>query len=91
MGQVLEALAGQWGDEDSRTDMVEAGQQVIEIIDRKMGVGSMTGGSSPDPGPVFSRLYSKLSSSYDPQYGGYSGPPKAANCRTDRLFNWSTC
>jgi len=74
--QVLLALANQWEDSDNMGDMVEAGEQVIKIIDKKMGSGSLSASSSL-PGPqVFRKLYTKLSNSYDSEYGGYSGPPK---------------
>eukprot|EP00092_Neocalanus_flemingeri_P015363 GFUD01016620.1.p1 GENE.GFUD01016620.1~~GFUD01016620.1.p1 ORF type:complete len:719 (+),score=222.67 GFUD01016620.1:106-2262(+) len=91
--QVLSALASQWEESDNRTDMVEAGEQVIKIIDKKMGSGSLSASSSL-PGPqVFRKLYTQLAHSYDSEFGGYSGPPKfpqASNLMVMfRLQSWA--
>lgn len=74
--QVLQALASQWDESDNRADMMESGEQVIKIIDKKMGSGSLSASNSL-PGPqVFRKLYTQLAHTYDSEYGGYSGPPK---------------
>ena len=74
--QILQALASQWDDRDNRDEMIEYGEQVIKIIDKKMGSGSLSPSTSL-PGPqVFRKVYTKLSHSYDSEYGGYSDPPK---------------
>jgi len=91
--QVLKALASQWDDADNRADMMEAGEQVIKIIDKKMGSGSLSASNSL-PGPqVFRKLYTQLSHTYDSEYGGYSGPPKfpqASNLMVMfRLQSWT--
>ena len=58
--------------------MLESGDQVMTIIEEKLGPRSMT----PSPLPaepassVFARFIAQLSRSYDPAYGGYGGPPK---------------
>ena len=75
--QILTALASQW--EENRAEMSESGQQVIKIIDKRMGSGSLRPGAEL-PGPeVFRKLHVKLASSYDAEfggYGGYGGAPK---------------
>jgi len=91
--QILLALASQWDDADNRAEMIESGEQVIKIIDKKMGSGSLSASSSL-PGPqVFKKLFTKLSHSYDSEYGGYSGPPKfpqASNLMVMfRLQSWA--
>jgi len=74
--QILQALASQWDDRDNRAEMIEYGEKVLKIIDKKMGSGSLSASTSL-PGPqVFRKLYTKLSHSYDSEYGGYSDPPK---------------
>jgi len=74
--QVLQALGGQWEETENRSDMLESGEKVIQIIDKKMGSGSLSASSSL-PGPqVFRKLYTQLSHSYDSEFGGYSAPPK---------------
>jgi len=74
--QVLLALSNQWEDTDNRGEMIEAGQQVIKIIDKKMGSGSLSASTFMPGTQVFKKLYAQLSHSYDHEYGGYSGPPK---------------
>ena len=63
--QVLLALASQWEDPERREEMVQSGRQVINIINTKMGPGSLSAATSlPGPG-VFRKLHVKLANSYD--------------------------
>jgi len=71
--QILEAVSSKW--EDNKEDMKESGSEVIQIIDRKMGSGSMHPGPLPPPS-IFQKFYAQLSKGYDEEYGGYSKAPK---------------
>ena len=72
--EVLLALSSQW--QENRDEMRESGHQVMNIIDRKMGSGSLTPSVSLPSEGVFRKLYVKLSNSYDKEFGGYSKAPK---------------
>ena len=74
--------------------MLESGDEVMAIIEEKLGPKSM----EPAPLPanpaatVFQRFYGQLARRYDPQYGGYGGAPKfpqPTNLLTAfRLHSW---
>ncbi|XP_023343873.1 spermatogenesis-associated protein 20 [Eurytemora carolleeae] len=71
--QVLQALAAQW--ETEKDDLIEAGTEVLKIMEEKLG------GRSTHPGPlpsasIFPTLFAQLSQGYDPEFGGYSKAPK---------------
>lgn len=74
--QVLQALSSQWEDADKRSEMIESGEQVMKIIDKRMGNGSLSPSSSLPGSDVLKKFYAKLAQSYDSEYGGYSGAPK---------------
>lgn len=90
--QILTALADQWEDDDNRVEMVEAGQQVLVIIDKQLGSGGLKPSPDLPSDSVFSKFYSQLSHKYDPEFGGYSKAPKfpqPSNLMTMfRLQNW---
>jgi uncharacterized protein YyaL (SSP411 family) len=58
--------------------LTESGDQVMAIIEEKLGPRSM----EPAPLPansavsVMQRFFGQLARRYDPAYGGYGGPPK---------------
>lgn len=75
--QILEALAAQW--REDQDELVEAGDQVMAIIEEKLGPRAMIPAAALPADPaasVFQRFFAQLAGSYDPAYGGYGGPPK---------------
>eukprot|EP00088_Acartia_fossae_P059254 TRINITY_DN7011_c0_g1_i11.p1 TRINITY_DN7011_c0_g1~~TRINITY_DN7011_c0_g1_i11.p1 ORF type:complete len:741 (-),score=168.34 TRINITY_DN7011_c0_g1_i11:172-2394(-) len=70
---LLQALASSW--QENKDDMMEAGREVMKVIDKKMGAGSTVPGPLPDIS-IFHRFYAMLWKNYDPEFGGYSGAPK---------------
>ena len=60
---ILFSLASQWS--DNRDEMVESGHQVINIIDKRMGAGSLRPSSELPSTDMFRKLFVKLSNSYD--------------------------
>lgn len=72
--QILQALASQW--RDNKEEMMESGHQVINIIDKKIGAGSMRPCAELPSQDMFRKLYVKLANSFDAEYGGYSRAPK---------------
>ena len=57
---------------DVQDDMLEAGEEVIKILDSKMGAGSLVAATDVPSGDAFQKFYAQVSHRYDPQYGGYS-------------------
>jgi len=71
--ELLQALASSW--KENEDDMKEAGKEVMNVIDKKMGTGSTSPGPLPDLS-IFHRYFAMLSKNYDPEFGGYSRAPK---------------
>jgi hypothetical protein len=62
----------------AQDELVESGDQVMAIIEDKLGPGSMVPAPLPanPAASVFQRFFAQLAHSYDPVFGGYGGPPK---------------
>jgi len=71
--QLLQSIANAW--DKQRDDLLEGGQQVVEMLEQEYKGGVVTDSSSLDAG-VIESAFKVLKKGFDSDHGGWGGAPK---------------
>nr|XP_053626550.1 spermatogenesis-associated protein 20-like isoform X1 [Cherax quadricarinatus]XP_053626551.1 spermatogenesis-associated protein 20-like isoform X1 [Cherax quadricarinatus] len=71
--QLLDSIASQW--QENETKFKESGVKIMEVLDRTSRLPAPGAATMPGKEAV-AKCFAQLSSSYEPNYGGFSESPK---------------